>query len=101
MKVSVSSEIEGSSTAQKTTDFVWALRLAKISQGFIDRAWFHETLSRGATFGLGDGAGLGKQIFEALEGEGLGDLERVNIKTDDDVFVLGSSGDSEEPLNAT
>lgn len=98
MDINISPETRVSSTAQKTTDFVWALRLAKISKGFIDREWSHETFSKGATFGLDDDrVELGKQIIEALEGEGLRGLEKVNVKPDDDVFVLNSG----ESLNVT
>jgi hypothetical protein len=98
MDVSVSSESGISSTGQMATDFVWALRLAKISKGFIDKEWSHETFSKGATFSLDDEAEHGKQIIEALEAEGLEGLEKVNIRPDDDVFVLGSCRDSDELL---
>jgi hypothetical protein len=101
MDVSVSSETGISSTGHKATDFVWALRLAKISKGFIDREWSHETFSKSATFGLDDEVEPGKQIVEALEAEGLKGLENVNIKPDDDVFVLGSCRDSDEPLDVS
>jgi hypothetical protein len=67
--MSVPSETEVSSTAQKTTDFVWAVRLAKISKGLIDRQWSHETLSHGATFGLDNEAEEGQQIVDALQAE--------------------------------
>jgi hypothetical protein len=99
MDVSVSSETGSSSTGQKATDFVWALRLAKISKGFIDKEWSHQTFSKGATFGLDDEAGRGNQIVQTLEAEGLKGLEEVNIKPDDEVFILGSYRDSDEPLN--
>ncbi|KAH7311133.1 hypothetical protein BKA65DRAFT_363106, partial [Rhexocercosporidium sp. MPI-PUGE-AT-0058] len=39
-----------SKTATKATDFVWAIRLAKISNGWLDREWDWETFSKGATF---------------------------------------------------
>jgi hypothetical protein len=90
IEVSVPNETEVSSTAQKTTDFVWAIRLAKISKGLIDRQWSHETLSSGATFGLDDEAEKGQQIVDALQGEGLEGVEKVNVKLDDDVFVIGT-----------
>jgi hypothetical protein len=88
--VSVSNETEVSSTARKTTDFVWALRLAKISKGLIDRQWSHETFSSGATFGLDDEADTGQQIVDALQGEGLEGLEKVDVQVEDDIFVIGS-----------
>jgi hypothetical protein len=88
--VSVSNETEVSSTALKTTDFVWALRLAKISKGLIDRQWSHETYSSGATFGLDDEADTSQQIVDALQGEGLEGIEKVNVQVADDIFVIGS-----------
>jgi len=88
--VRASNETEVSSTAQKTTDFVWAVRLSKISKGLIDRQWSHETFSSGATFGLDDEADKGQQIIDTLQGEGLEGLEKVNVQMKDDVFVIGS-----------
>ncbi len=88
--VSVPNETELLSTAQKTTDFVWAVRLAKISKGLIDRQWSHETFSSGATFGLDDQAEKGQRIVDVLRGEGLEEVERFNIKVDADIFVLGT-----------
>jgi hypothetical protein len=88
--VSASNETEVSSTVQKTTDFVWAVRLSKISKGLIDRQWSHETFSSGATFGLDDEADKGQQIIDTLQGEGLEGLEKVNVQMKDDVFVIGS-----------
>ncbi|KAF9879129.1 hypothetical protein CkaCkLH20_03362 [Colletotrichum karsti] len=65
-----------SSAAPKITDFVWAVRLAKISKGFIDRKWSFETFSSGATFGLNDKADIGQEVAEALKGEEDGE-ERI------------------------
>lgn len=42
----VSHSVDGAS------DFVWAIRLAKISKGILDTTWTPETYSRGATFGM-------------------------------------------------
>jgi hypothetical protein len=89
MDVRRPSPTEVYSTAQKTTDFVWALRLTKISKGFIDRTWSHEPFSEGATFGLdGSDAEPGKHIIEALEGEGFLGLEKVETNPGEDVFIL-------------
>ncbi|KAF7502927.1 hypothetical protein GJ744_004803 [Endocarpon pusillum] len=88
--VSAPNETVVSSTAQKTTDFVWAVRLAKISKGLIDRQWSHETFSSGATFGLDNEAEKGQHIVDALQGEGLEGIEKVKVKVDDDVFVIGT-----------
>jgi hypothetical protein len=67
---------------------VWAIRLAKISKGLLNREWSHETFSEGATFGLGEGVKQGEQILKALGSEGLRGFERVNVATDDVVFVV-------------
>ena len=91
LDASISAETGISLTAQETTDFVWAVRLTKVSKGFIDRDWSYETFSKGATFGLDDESDQGQQIVRALQAEGLEGLEKVNIKPSDDVFVLGSS----------
>ena len=90
INVSVPNETEVSSTAQKTTDFVWAVRLAKISKGLIDRQWSHETFSSGATFGLDNEAEKSQQIVDALRDEGLEGVESLNVKVDDDIFVIGT-----------
>jgi len=86
--VGISSEGSISSSAQKVTDFVWAVRLAKISKGLLNREWSHETFAEGATFGLGEEVKQGEQILTALEREGLQGLKSVNIATDDLVFVV-------------
>jgi hypothetical protein len=79
-----------SSTAQQTTDFVWAVRLAKISKGFLDRKWTHDVFSRGATFGLGQDMKMGEHIVEALEEEGFGGMKTPSIGPDDGVFIIQS-----------
>lgn len=86
------SEVEITSTAQKNTDFVWAVRLAKISKGLIDRRWSHETLSKGATFGLGGDRESAQDIIDALQDEGLESATEANFEVADDVFVVGTDG---------
>ncbi|KAI0410590.1 hypothetical protein F5X98DRAFT_92740 [Xylaria grammica] len=44
------------SSSQKVGDFVFAVRLAKVTKGLLDRAWSWSTLSEGATFGVGEGS---------------------------------------------
>lgn len=86
----VSDKVELSTAARKTTDFVWAVRLAKISKGFIDRQWSHKTFSSGSTFGLHDEVDKGQQITDALQREGIEGFERINAKVEDDIFVIGT-----------
>ncbi|KAK7930999.1 hypothetical protein PG985_001711 [Apiospora marii] len=65
--------ILSSQSASQWTDFVWAIRLAKVSQGILDRAWSHATVFKGATLGLeetpeGGAAGVvGELAREGLE----------------------------------
>ncbi|KAK1451836.1 hypothetical protein CMEL01_06410 [Colletotrichum melonis] len=80
------------SSTHRSTDFVWAVRLAKISKGFIDRKWSFETLSRGATFGRrNNGGDIGDEVTQALRDEGL-DMRPCLVNINDDVFVLNHDG---------
>lgn len=89
--VNMKKEEEFSTNAHKTSDFVWAVRLAKISKGLIDRQWSVETFSSGATFGINDGAEKGQVIIDAMKAEGFESIEiEADIKTDDEVFVIGA-----------
>lgn len=91
--MSLSNETEVLSDAQKSTDFVWAVRLAKISKGLFDRKWWPETVSDGATFGLDIEADEGQQVVDALQAEGLRVADVTNVKkmkAKDEVFVIGA-----------
>lgn len=76
-------------SALKMTDFVWAVRLARISRGFLDRRWSFETVSRGATFGSSKAVDISREVTEALAEEGL-DIRGCKLGVDDDIFVLGT-----------
>lgn len=79
------------SSAQRITDFVWAVRLAKISKGLIDRKWTHETISRGATFAVDDNeADKGRNIVDALRREGLEVVLATDVQIGSDIFVIGT-----------
>lgn len=39
-------------SAQKMSDFVWAVRLTKIWQGALEKDWNFRTVTRGATFSM-------------------------------------------------
>ena len=87
-----SREVGFSSFAQKTSDFVWAVRLAKITKGLLDKQWSHETYSSGATFGLSEESEDFQQLVEALRREGFELAETVELQLDSDVFVIGTDG---------
>lgn len=94
VELGVSKETEVSSTAKKVTDFVWAIRLAKVTKGLVDRQWSNETFSKGATFGLGNEKEMGKQIADALRGEGIGAVEGADsIDASDEAFIIGAQSD--------
>ncbi|KAJ8133553.1 hypothetical protein O1611_g69 [Lasiodiplodia mahajangana] len=85
----VSSE-KGSLSSQEVDDFVFAIRVAKVTKGFLDRSWSWATLSEGATFGAGDSS---KQKIESiksqLEAIGYRDNRIIGMEDHaDEVFVL-------------
>jgi hypothetical protein len=53
------------------SDFIWAVRLTKISKGLFSRTWGKETFKEGATFNLGDDQADPLSTNEALAKEGL------------------------------
>ena len=88
----------------KASDFVWAVRLARISKGLFhgDKQWKMETVAKGATFSKedGDGDGEGKEVNaeDELTAEGM-DLDHgVNLYKDskEDMFVVPRDDGKEE-----
>ncbi|KAI0459793.1 hypothetical protein F5B21DRAFT_454220 [Xylaria acuta] len=93
VSVEITSKLEASTSmsAQKMSDFVWAIRLAKVSKGLLDAEWSHSTYSKGASFGVGD-RDIGSEVVEALVTEGIGGAEKLEkpvIEEENDVFLLG------------
>ncbi|KAH8897706.1 hypothetical protein GQ53DRAFT_742635 [Thozetella sp. PMI_491] len=86
-KFSAPSESGLSSSAKKTSDFVWAVRLAKITKGVVDRLWRFSTVSSGATFSNEEEAPA-RRITEALEAEDLGSLEIPALDVTESVFIV-------------
>ncbi|KAK3317158.1 hypothetical protein B0T19DRAFT_435967 [Cercophora scortea] len=71
---------------EQETDFVWAIRVAKISKGFLDREWSFETFSQGAVFELGQQEVHEKGVKERLATEGLTSVEMIDAG--EELFVL-------------
>ena len=94
--VARSKQLDITATAQKTTDFVWAVRLAKVSKGLLDRQWSHETFSSGATFGLDEELEDAQRLYDALNKEGFVSIEKVEFGGNDEVFIIDTSS-GEEP----
>ncbi|KAK7993443.1 EF-hand [Apiospora arundinis] len=65
------------------SDFIWAIRLAKISRGILDSTWTPRTLSKGATFGMKEHR---VQIQTILAEEGLEATEIVQTSDGGLVF---------------
>lgn len=75
-------------SAERADDFVWAIRLAKISRGLIDRSWSFHTLSSGATFDLGSASTRRTDVADCLVLEGLSGHEVVSDNEGEEFFVL-------------
>jgi hypothetical protein len=72
------------------SDFVWAIRLTKISQGWFGAGRNVETVSKGATYGMGDGKEGKVSIEDVLTAEGLDTDRDVALfkESENDVFVV-------------
>lgn len=75
-------------SAETSDDFVWAIRLAKISRGLIDRSWSFHTLSSGATFDLSVASKSKTDIEDLLALDGLSGHEVVPNSKAEEFFVL-------------
>ncbi|KAF5963527.1 hypothetical protein FCOIX_13805 [Fusarium coicis] len=76
-----SSETSSSIAAKHTHDFVWAVRLSKITKGLFDKKWSKKTYSRGATFGMKQSE---TDIESTLADEGATISEVLTIDADED-----------------
>jgi hypothetical protein len=73
---------------ERATDFVWAVRLTKISKGVLSEGWTKETFVKGATFNLpeempGD---MVAKAQDVLGEEGVGDAQIY--QDGEDMFVM-------------
>lgn len=75
-------------SAERADDFVWAIRLAKISRGLIDRAWSFHTLSSGATFDVDVVPKSKTDVEDNLALEGLSGHDVVADDRGEEFFVL-------------
>ncbi|KAH6714002.1 hypothetical protein BKA61DRAFT_607020 [Leptodontidium sp. MPI-SDFR-AT-0119] len=81
---------------KKATDFVWALRLTRISKGLFDGDddWKMETTTKGATFSKGGGDAQEVSVEDELAAEGV-DLDHdVTLYNDEEggIFVVPNAG---------
>jgi hypothetical protein len=90
-KVDISSGGGTTASFQKASDFVWAIRLMKISKGVFNPAWKMSTFVQGATFSLGEAEKEGEaDVAEVLSSEGLDPEHETQIFRDNegDAFVV-------------
>lgn len=75
-------------------DFVWAVRLSKITKGFFDKVWTQKTFSKGATFNMNEGPESVENIKHILLDEGLRSNEVYAIDSEeggDEIIVVSES----------
>ncbi|KXH67323.1 hypothetical protein CSAL01_13264 [Colletotrichum salicis] len=82
-----SSEDKISMSGDTVSDFVWAVRLAKIRKGLLDKTWDYETHSKGATYSLDSGDRLA-EMKEILHNEGIADERIIAPGDDSEIFVV-------------
>ncbi|VUC25254.1 unnamed protein product [Clonostachys rosea] len=93
LDASTSRTTSTSVSTEKASDFVWAIRLAKISkEGVFDRRWSCSTLSKGATFSGHSKISKHQELLEALENEGFVGALSPDLDLDGDVYVIGMDG---------
>lgn len=90
---SLSTEAHISSTLQQSTDFIWAVRLAKISKGLLDRRWSYRTFSHGATFASEQNAEEKREFIKALQEEGVNGLSVHGQGDGDELFIVNTDLD--------
>lgn len=88
LRACVEAEDELKISAQKTTNFVWAVRLTKIFKGVLDKKWSYRVLSKGATFGVKGDQRQKEDVQKVLSEEGLGDVEMIESEDGAGVFVV-------------
>ncbi|RSL85897.1 hypothetical protein CDV31_016488 [Fusarium ambrosium] len=80
-----SSSTSTSTSAKNTHDFIWAVRLLKITKGLFDKKWSPKTYTKGATFDMNERA---KDIESILLEEGLEDSEVFMTVDDDEADIV-------------
>lgn len=74
--------------ADNVDDFVWAVRLAKISKGVLDDAWNYRSVSKGATFDNSRSHMTPTDIRDLLQKDGLDTFEVVPRDDCDEFLVV-------------
>lgn len=74
-------------SAQKSSDFVWAVRLVKIWKATTEKDWDFRTVSKGATFSLDDEKQWKDEIQQTLLQE-LSEVEYQTLDLPDEEGVI-------------
>jgi hypothetical protein len=74
--------------AQKSSDFVWAVRLTKIWKDALGKDWEFRTISKGATFS--DEKGLWKDEVQQILAQELSEMkyETLDLPNEEGVIVF-------------
>ncbi|CAM1505023.1 Fc.00g106600.m01.CDS01 [Cosmosporella sp. VM-42] len=89
----VSSATSVSVETQYSNDFIWAVRLSKITKGLFDKTWSQKTFSKGATFDMTVRKDL-QDVENILREEGLPSTEILSLDSDDDseeIIIIGAN----------
>ncbi|KAH8692295.1 hypothetical protein BGW36DRAFT_464809 [Talaromyces proteolyticus] len=73
------------SSFERSSDFIWSIRLTKLSKKFYSRDWDHESYTKGATYGLEDEQNK-EDIKQFLSSQAI-DSSQI-LEVGDDIFVL-------------
>lgn len=79
---------ETSTAFEKSSDFIWAIRVTQVSKHFLSSQWGYKTYVSGATYSTEED----ESVEELLSQEGF-DRESIEI-TETDVFVLPTIEDA-------
>ncbi len=74
---------------KEASDFVWAIRLAKVSKGLLSTNWSLDPFSSRATFGAGAGD---VDVCRTVAGEGLKNFGVFGDEELGEVFVVDDEG---------
>ncbi|TGJ86466.1 hypothetical protein E0Z10_g2277, partial [Xylaria hypoxylon] len=77
------------SSSHEVDDFIFAIRVAKVKKGLLDRAWSWVTLSDGATFGVDESFEKVNSIKAQLEANGHGYEQAIGLEGNaEEVFIF-------------
>ncbi|KAJ3562790.1 hypothetical protein NPX13_g8433 [Xylaria arbuscula] len=80
---------KGSSSSQEADDFIFAIRVAKVTKGVLDKSWSWGTLSEGATFGTRESPEESVELFKAqLEQSGQEYSQVIGLEDHADQFFV-------------